>query len=300
MMKLLCGSILVLVLFFDVVQGGTRIFTDDQGRQIEAEMVGVRGENIVLRRNGRMAQWPVKKLSEVDQRYVSEWKNSASRNTPKIQARIWERDGIGEKGLLNQDRLEPTLGKNIPLLKQTDEKGYFKHYDIDLHNRSAVDADNLMVSYVLYVITPQNKVIDETGREAVSKIGSNSRTTISTEGITYVRSKTKSTTFSTNILGNLQVGSDTKRSKEKFGGAWVRVYSPNGEIVGETKQLSPQLEALDPQWTGDSGHNAIPVPASLSQLEELLGPIKEIIKNLPERPPGLPKLPRRPGFPPIR
>jgi len=41
-----------------------RLFTDDQGRTVEATLVGVRGEKVVLSRNGRAAQWPIAKLSK--------------------------------------------------------------------------------------------------------------------------------------------------------------------------------------------------------------------------------------------
>ena len=296
--------VLLTFLWIEPAKAELRTFTDDQGRQIQAELVGMSGDNIVIKRNGKLAKWPANKLSKSDQLYVKTWNRSASKGTPKILPRIWERDGIGEKGVLNAERLDNTLGKNIPLLKQTEEKGYYKHYDVDLHNNSPVDADDLVVSYVLYVVNVKNQVVWESGSESISDIPANSRKTIATKGITYVRAKTTSTTFGTNILGNLQVGSNTSRQTEKFGGAWVRVYSPNGTMVGESKRLSDQLEALDPQWTGPTGENAIPLPKSFSQLEELFGPLKEIIKQLPKPPVDLPKppggFPKKPkGFPPL-
>lgn len=282
--------------------GEVRTFTDDQGRQIQAELVGLRGDNVVIKSNGRMAQWPIAKLSKKDQAYVAFWKQSAE-TTPRVDVRIWERDGIGEKGVIDDGKLDPSaLGKNIPMIKQTEEKASYKHYDVDLHNRSAVDAKNLLVSYVLYVITPQNQVVGENGKDSISLVGAESRHTLKTRGVTYVRTKTTSATVSTNILGNLSLGSNTSRSREKFGGAWVRVYSPEGNLIGEAKQLSDQLERMNPAWTGDTVENLLPTPSSFEQLEKLLGIIKEVIENLPEPPPGLPKPPGgssgRPPLPP--
>ena len=278
------------VLFFQITFAQERTFTDDQGRQIEAELAGMRGENVVLKKNGRLAQWPASKLSKGDQAYASLWKKG-NRSSPKIQVRIWEREGIGENGVINGNRLEPTLGKNIPFLKQTEEKGYFRHYDVDLHNNSAIDASNLVLSYVLYVISPSRQVIAETHSEQVSFVGAGKRQTVKTKGVTFVRSKTTSTTFGTNVLGNLQIGSDTNRSKETFGGAWVRIFSANGELAGEAKDLIPSLEKVNPQWVGEQQSPTLPTADSFEQLKNMLAPLKKIIENLPERPKGFPKPP---------
>lgn len=275
-----------------------RTFTDDGGRQIQAELVGMNGDHVVLKRNGKMAKWPLAKLSQDDQVYVKGWIKSAPKETPEIQVRIWERDGIGSSGSLNADKLENTLGKNIPGIKQTEEKGYYKHYDIDLTNRAPIDASDLIVSYVLYVVDAKNQVVGENGTEEISDIPSNERKTVTSKGITYVRTKTKTATLGTNILGHLQIGSSTDRTKEKFGGAWVRVYSPDGKMVGESKDLSDELEKLDIPWTGATGENAISIPDSFSKLEELFGPLKEAIEQIHEKlpkPPG--NLPKPPGGP---
>ncbi|MDF1810844.1 MAG: SHD1 domain-containing protein [Verrucomicrobiales bacterium] len=286
------------ILLIPTVQGEIRTFTDDTGRQVEAELVGLRGDNVVLKRNGKLAQWPVKKLSAQDQNYVKVWKK-VSPATPELAVRIWERDGIGEQGVLNSERMDSSIpGKNIPILKSTEEKGYYKHYDVDIHNNSGIDASNLIVAYVLFVIDPQNQVVGENGRDSVDIIPSGERKTIKTQGITYVRTKTTTATFSTNILGNLSVGSATDRSREKFGGAWVRIYSLGGELAGEAKQFSPLLEKLNPAWTGYSGEQQILTPSSFSKLEEFFGPLKKLIESLPEPPASIPKPPGNFPFPP--
>ena len=234
------------------------------------------------------------KLSQADQAYVGEWIKTAPKETPEVHVRIWERDGIGPSGNLNADKLENTLGKNIPGVKQTEEKGYFKHYDIDLSNRTPIDADDLIVSYVLYVVNAQNEVVGENGTESVSDIPSNERKTVTSKGIAYVRAKTKTLALGTNILGNFQIGSNTDRTKEKFGGAWVRVYSPDGKMVGEAKELSDELDRLEIPWTGATGEDALSIPESFSMLEEFFGPLKELIEKLPKLPGDLPNLPSSP------
>lgn len=42
-----------------VQQAEAHLFTDDQGRQVEAEVAGMRGENVILATQGVRGQWPV-------------------------------------------------------------------------------------------------------------------------------------------------------------------------------------------------------------------------------------------------
>jgi len=44
------------------------------------------------------------------------------------------------------------MPKNIPLLKSTEEKEKCRYYDIDLSNLTNVDALDLHLSYVIYVL----------------------------------------------------------------------------------------------------------------------------------------------------
>lgn len=154
------------------------------------------------------------------------------------------------------------------------------------------------MAYVLYVIPPSRQVIGENGSETVPLIKAGARGEVTTQGITFVRSKTTSATIGTNILGNLQIGSDTTRSKESFGGIWVRVFAANGELAGESRDLSPALEKLNPEWLGEKNAPSLPTAASFEQLEQLLAPLKKLIENLPVSGPLKEKLPPPPPFPP--
>jgi hypothetical protein len=254
-----------------------RTFTDDQGRTIKAEPMGFRGENVVLKRNGQMIQWPVKKLSQNDQAFLAEWRTSAKANSV-IQLQIWDKKGIGRKGVLNADKLSPYPGKNIPLLKEVEEKGDYRHYEIDVYNNSAVDEENLKVAYVLFVITPDRRVVGEKGEQLIELLGAGKRKTITTGGITYTRTKTTSTTISTGFFGRLQVGSKTDRSKETFGGAWVKVFNSDGAVIGEARDLIPQLENMNPQW--DVPGTTQKPRNSLEELQKTLTGIKDALEDL--------------------
>ncbi len=269
---------------------GARVFEDNGGRKVEAELVGVRGDHVVLSRNGNLAQWPVAKLSAQDQAYVASWKKNPPK-TPKISVRIWERDGIGPIGKYEETSSGPGLPKNIPMILETEEKEKYKHYDIDLTNTSAnLDANHLVMSYILYVIDESGNVIDLPGSESISTIEAGKRVTTQTRGATYLRIKKTQTTLSITNFG-ITTGSDRSRANQRFGGAWVRVYAADGSMVGEARDLHPEIEKLKPAWTGSTdGKEAFPLLEALEKLGEM---IREKLPPLPKggppiKPPPLP------------
>ncbi len=273
----------------------TRLFTDDQGRQVEAELIGVNGANVVLGVSGRMAQWPIAKLSKEDQAYVKVWLKDPP-SAPKIRVNVWERDGISEAGRFQDKSSVGKMPKDIPLLKSTEEKEKYRYYDIDLSNLSNVDALNLHLSYVVYVIDASNQVVDHSSGQKIEKIPAGGRVSKSSLAATSVSSKITSLTLGTGVLGHLTAGTDTDRTKERFGGIWARVYGPDGELLGERKDLHDELERLDFQFTGSTGNTFgdLPILEGFEKLKEMLDQLPPL-PELPEPPEGLPKPPG--GFP---
>ena len=51
-------------------------FTDDQGRSVEAELVGLRGPNVVLATQNVRGQWRLARLAAADQAYVRDWQRT--------------------------------------------------------------------------------------------------------------------------------------------------------------------------------------------------------------------------------
>ena len=264
-------------------QAELRTFTDDQGRQIEAELVGVRGANVVLSRNGNGAQWPIAKLSAKDKAYVKTWQANPPL-TPRVTVRLFERDGIGPSG-----KYEEKKGLELPnitgLIEKTETPKY-PHYDIDLNTLMLVDATHLTVTDVMYVIGgPGGAVLELPASSALDSSPAQQRGTTTSLGATYVRTKTKLTTFSLNA-GTLSSGTNRSTAKERFGGIWVRVYAQDGAVVGEAKDLHPEIERLKPAWHGPKNDEHIPLLEAFEKLEEFL-------KSLP-KPPGAPSLPAKP------
>ncbi len=285
------------LVFFPTAEA--RTFTDDAGRQVEAEMVGVNGENVALSVGGKAFQWPIAKLSPTDQKYVAAWKRDPA-TTPSIVVNLWEREGIGSAGLMDgKGGLE--LPKNIPMLKTTEEKERYRYWDVDLSNNSQIEANKVQLEYVIYVIDASNKIVDFPEQESIESIPARQKVTVPTKAASRVSAKTTSATFGINALGGLTTGSDTDRSQERFGGIWARVYSHDGKLLGERKQLHDELDRLDIPWTAKPVQSFadIPLLESFEKLEELLKklpPLPEGLKppeGLPELPEGLPK----PAFP---
>tara|TARA_R110002096_G_scaffold26518_1_gene81732 strand:- start:4553 stop:5428 length:876 start_codon:yes stop_codon:yes gene_type:complete len=267
-----------------------RIFTDDTGRTVEADLVGVQGDDVVISKNGKAARWPIAKLSKPDQIYVSAWAKNPPQ-TPRLRVRLFERDGVGPSGVFQGETGKAPVG--IPILQQTEATANYKHYEADIANDSNVDATQVLVSYMLFIVNLQNQVVAETGAQSLNQIAAGTRETVATEGITYLRTKTTSLTLGTNPLGNLNLGSDTSRNKERFGGAWVRTYSPSGELLGEARNLIPEIERLNPAWQGSTGEREFPLLEALNAFEKLL----ENLPELPKPPAGLPKPPKPPFGP---
>ena len=274
-----------------------RVFTDDSGRQVEAELMGMRGENVVLGTRGVRGQWPLARLSAADQDYVREWRKTQV-PVKKVHVRMLEREGIGERGEFEVKATEKDdpISK-LPFVPGTTVKKSYCHFDVTVLNPAAVDTGGLRADYVLYVIMPDGSLRTGAAGQGMAPIAAGKTASLVTEGVTAERTKTTKLKLAVSS-SSFSVREKAERSAERFGGAWVKVTAPDGTLVGETKQLSPELSKLDPPWEESGGDNdPIPVLKSLEGLKELLE------KLLPPQPdsgkkaslPGPP-----PGFPPPR
>ena len=271
------------------VRAEPRAFTDDQGRSVQAELVGIRGANVVLATGQVRGQWPLARLSPVDQAYVREWQ--ATHTAVKhVQLQVTERDGLGERSeFKGGETAAPNPLSGLPFPGAPEVKASYKHYEIAVNNPAAVDASFLKVAYVVYVIQPDGNIGTQAGVQSVEKVETSGSTRLLTEGVSA--SRTKSTQLKIALTnGSLSVGQKTQRSREQFGGIWVKVSSPDGTPIGELKRLTPALAQLNPPWQEADVAEEIPV------LESLEGLLEKLKKVLPP-PPGGKGFPRFPGAP---
>lgn len=263
---------------------------------MDAEVSGWRGENVVLTVQGVSAQWPAARLAPPDQAYVREWKTSHA-GVKKIAVQVAEKDGVGRTGEFPAAQAAPAappLPGNLPIGPKTTTKTAYKHCEVSLHNPAATDAGFLKVEYVLYVVAPDGRVGSSAAAQAVKVLGAGQGVTLVTEAVTESRTKTTSLKLSVND-SKLFTSESTSRTREQFGGAWVRVSGPDGTLVVEAKKLSPALEKLNPPWVESAPQEGLPVLASLGGFKELL---KKLLPPAPAgQPAAPPALPGPPGKP---
>ncbi len=81
--------ILTFVLQPRALRSETREFHSTDGKSITAEVVQVRGADVVLSMSGREFTVPVSRLSQADQQYLEEWKKDDLENhVPKMRVEI--------------------------------------------------------------------------------------------------------------------------------------------------------------------------------------------------------------------
>ncbi|MEM7699861.1 MAG: hypothetical protein AAF236_15810, partial [Verrucomicrobiota bacterium] len=135
-------------------------------------------------------------------------------------------------------------------------------------------------------VDASNQVVDFTGSQSIEVISPRARESRETEAATLIRTKTTNMTFDVGFLGNVTTGTSTDRTKERFGGIWVRVYGKDGELLGEAKDLHDELDRLDFRFTGSTGQGFADLP-----LIESFDKLRSLFEALPKPPAGLPKGP---------
>jgi hypothetical protein len=265
-----------------------RTFTDDQGRTTEAELVAVQGDHVVLRKDGTAMRWPVAKLSPADQLLVRAWKPAAG-DHPRLAVRIWKRPGPSPEGEVSAPAESPSL-PNIPGLRDVETRDDLTHYEVHVTNLDGVVARQLVLGYQLYVTEDSGEITVATGSAAVPDIPPRERATVFTRAMTATRTKTSSLEISVNPFGGVATGRDVKRGRDRFGGAWVRVFAADGTPLAEARDLSPSVEAKAPAWIA-------PTDAALPLLDGGLDRLGPAVKRLREAAEALRKGPPPPPLP---
>jgi hypothetical protein len=205
-----------------------------------------------------------------------------------ISVRTFERDGIGETGTFEADDARASAPKGPPILSSTSQKQTYKHYDVDITNRAKVAGEDLRVEYVVYTVSGDGRLISNAASAPIDVIAPGDRASVKTRGATLIRAKTTTTTIGVGVGNQVQTGSKTSRSKERFGGVWVRVYKGD-KIVGEARDLSTEVEKVKPAWKSPKKDG---VPSIFEGIK-----LPEITIKPPKLPIDPGKLPAKPPFP---
>ena len=272
--------IVVIVSIALLVAAQARDFTDSTGRRIDAELIDVRGDNVLLKRNGKTYSWPVRKLSAQDRLYVATWKATHETTSARVGIQLWEREGMGPSGVFDADNARAKAKKGPPIITKTKQRASYVHYEVILTNDTNEDVKNLTLSYVVFLIDGAGRLIPQSGSTKVERLSPKERVTKTTRGATLLSTKTVTTQLSIH-RNSLKTSKDTARSQDRFGGVWVRVYS-GSQIIGEKRDLARDVEKLDPTWTGPAVRPVVSIPELLKALP------------LPKLPDDLPALPKPP------
>lgn len=265
-----------------------RVFTDQEGRSTDAELAGVSGQDVILRKSGVEMRWPLVKLSPADQAYVNEWKANPP-VTPKLGVQLWKKEGISTAGTFAEEPGGPDGLPHIPGLHEVKKKDKFHYFAVDITNSNPTQANLLTLSYQIYILPTSGPVIVEAATEIVPSIDANKRASLVTKSISTTRTKTTTLKLGTNAFGNLTTGQQSKRDSERPGGVWVRVYSHDGKMVGEAQDLEPEIERLKPTWVAPTRSDAPKLEGSLDGFDKFVQQVREklaaIQKILGEKPP---------------
>lgn len=228
-----------------------RTFTDTQGRAVEAEVLGLEGDTVMLSVKGKPVKLPIAQLSVDDQAYLKEW--ALNPPPPRIHVALFEREGMRKSSPpANQggapfapERLDTNFGRDKT------QKEEHQHFQIDLTNQSLHASGPLTVRYKLYVRQNNGEYREQAGQIQSNPIAPGKREVHHSDSIstrdtkTVTRSTFTETTYDRNAPGGFTTDTkyrkSTSRTNESFGGIWVVVYQ-NGQQVGEAKSMTDDLK----------------------------------------------------------
>lgn len=130
-----------------------RVFTDRQGRKIEAEIVSVSGSKVTLKlANGRTSTIPIKILSKGDQFFVTVWgdleKKGGGEKEESATAAIPENVTYRFKLEVDKERTKKGDKTRVDNGEARVEEWI---YEVELENRSRVKLVGMEMSYRIYV-----------------------------------------------------------------------------------------------------------------------------------------------------
>lgn len=147
-----------------------RVFTNTEGKTVEAEPFSVEGEEVVLRlANGKDAKVPLKSLSESDQAFIAEWWKENKDKLKPMDVRL----AIGKK----TERIDRTVkrsgggGQNnatvSPMVNKMTIDDF--HYTGELKSYIRKDISDITVTYTIY---KRVSITDKEGsRTSIEEIG---------------------------------------------------------------------------------------------------------------------------------
>ncbi|MEP2776099.1 MAG: SHD1 domain-containing protein [Luteolibacter sp.] len=154
-MKTLSLFLTLTFVFSALCYAETRDFTDTSGKQITAELVAVRGDEVTIHMNGKEFTLPIGKFSEEDATYIREWAEAnpapaasafkSSDLTVSIQKEV---DRIRQE---KKEDYKDSTGKSSGKLKDSfDQTQNSEKYMVKVSNTVSKEIPDLKITYTLY------------------------------------------------------------------------------------------------------------------------------------------------------
>lgn len=232
-MRKYAAFLVLTCLLNPVARGGEfRIFTDQQGRAIEAKVIShdrIKGE-VQLERQDGVRVWVRPNLfSADDQAYVKAWIDAyrvLSDDSLRVSIDKTRLEHV-KKGMTDEERTTEGVESDIIC------------YEITLRNRSAKPIENLKIDYRYFVETHMDGESDgdlkgiKPGNLSIDRIEPGEEVTVTTTSISIDEKFSKTAVYDTRFSGTSRlIGYEMdKKSEDELMGVWLKVYGP--ELEGE-------------------------------------------------------------------
>ncbi|MBN2162835.1 MAG: hypothetical protein JXR25_01880 [Pontiellaceae bacterium] len=215
--------------------GEFRIFSDQQGRAIEAKIVkfdSVKGKLQVERKDGQRVWVQPELFSKDDQAYIKEWISAdqvLSEKNLQVSFKKVKIDSYSDK---KEEGSSNTLQKI--------SKGEVLQYEITLRNRSKLPITNLKLESKFFIQTKQGDNEKFKGTEpatiTVGIIDPGKSVTVKTGQVTVEDKYTRTAVYDylssrNNTTRELTGYNEEKVSEQKMLGLWLKIYGP--EVDGD-------------------------------------------------------------------
>lgn len=236
---------LAALLFVSVAHAETRTLTDTQGRTIQADVIGVEGDQVRIRRaDGQVFDLPLDRLAEADRKALVAWeKERASKPRPLPPGSF---DVQMSRGKFASETVETdvklTSGAVVKNGRITTEEKW--GFSFMLNNRSSAPLAGLRAEYILFAT-----------KDDVHKAGKN-------EGLRRARHRAKIddipafgrvdfrtetvSAFKMKYRGNIvSAATGDSKSRESLYGVWIKIFRGD-ELIYEA--ASPERLMQEEQW----------------------------------------------------
>lgn len=231
-MRIHHGIFLCLFICFGTITNaaGFHTFKDTKGREMEAKITRVSGEDVYIeRRDGLNTKVSRSIFCKEDQTYIAEWAHNALLESGILDVRFSQKRGNKKKsssgGIIRED--------------------YKTHYVINITNEAHDDLSDIRVEYLILkfedALSAQKRSQGEIkrlrGSASLSKILARKEAQVSTEDFPMLNTKL--------APGFIWANGGKKTSKDVLKGIWIKVYVGD-KLVQEISK--PENMMRKEQW----------------------------------------------------